>query len=94
MAGIDVPVRPVVITSGDITIKITNEPLEGKDAQKLDSTSSFDQAAGTISASEKTTTLSSVVQALQKMGATPKNMISILEAMRQSGAISIPIQVL
>ncbi len=94
VAGIDVPVRPVVITSGDITIKITNEPLEGKDAQKLDSTSSFDQAAGTISASEKTTTLSSVVQALQKMGATPKNMISILEAMRQSGAISIPIQVL
>ncbi len=94
VAGIDIPVRPVVVTSGDITLKITNEPLLSQEAQQLDATTSFDQAEGTISASEKTTTISSVVQALQKMGATPKNMISILEAMRQSGAISTPIQVL
>ncbi len=94
VAGIDIQVRPVVVTSGDITLRITNEPLDEKNAQSLDSTTSFDQGSGTISASEKNATIASVVKALQKMGASPKNVISILEAMRQSGAISIPIEVL
>lgn len=94
VAGIDIPVRPVVVTSGNITLKITNEPLEGENLQQLDSTSSFDAGAGIISASEKATTISSVVKALQKMGASPKNMISILEAMRQSGAIATPIEII
>lgn len=95
VAGIDIPVRPVVVTSGDITLKITNEPLlDEKGAQKLDSTTSFDPNSTTISASEPNTTISNVVKALQKMGASPKSMISILEAMRQSGAIAAPIEVL
>jgi len=97
VAGIDVPVRPVVVTSGDITLKITNEPLDNErdsQAQKLDSITRFDESNGVISVSEKATTISSVVKALQKMGVTPKNMISILEAMRQSGAIAMPIEVL
>lgn len=94
VAGIDIPVRPVVVTSGNITLKITNEPLEGENLEQLDATSSFDEGAGTISASEKSTTISTVVKALQKMGASPKNMISILEAMRQSGAIATPIEVI
>lgn len=95
VAGVDVPVRPVVVTSGDITLKITNEPLlDEKNAQKLDASTSFDPNTTTISASEPNTTISNVVKALQKMGASPKNMISILEAMRQSGAISTPIEVL
>ena len=94
VAGIDIPVRPVVVTSGDITLKITNEPINEKGAQQLDATTSFDQGTGTISASERTTTISSVVKALQKMGASPKSMISILEAMRQSGAFSTPIEIL
>lgn len=95
VAGVDVPVRPVVVTSGDITLKITNEPLlDEKGAQKLDASTSFDPNSTTISASEPNTTISNVVKALQKMGASPKNMISILEAMRQSGAISTPIEIL
>ncbi len=95
VAGIDIPVRPVVVTSGDITLKITNEPLlDEKGAQKLDSTTSFDPNSTTISASEPNTTISNVVKALQKMGASPKSMISILEAMRQSGAIAAPIEIL
>lgn len=95
VAGVDVPVRPVVVTSGDITLKITNEPLlDEKNAQKLDASTSFDPNTTTISASELNTTISNVVKALQKMGASPKNMISILEAMRQSGAISTPIEIL
>lgn len=95
VAGVDVPVRPVVVTSGDITLKITNEPLlDEKNAQKLDASTSFDPNTTTISASKPNTTISNVVKALQKMGASPKNMISILEAMRQSGAISTPIEIL
>lgn len=95
VAGVDVPVRPVVVTSGDITLKITNEPLlDEKNAQKLDASTSFDPNTTTISASEPNTTISNVVKALQKMGASPKNMISILEAMRQNGAISTPIEIL
>lgn len=94
VAGIDIPVRPVVVTSGDITLRITNEPLNSENVRQLDATTTFDLDSRTISAAESTTSLSSVVQALQRMGVTPKSMISILEAMQKSGAFATPIQVI
>ncbi|PAF47162.1 flagellar biosynthesis protein FlgI [Helicobacter sp. 12S02634-8] len=94
VAGVGIVVRPVVVSSGDITIKITRDtPIDG-DAQKLDADTTFDPKESTLNTQGKLTTISSVVKALQKMGASPKSMISILEAMKRSGAISAEIEVI
>ncbi|PAF41658.1 flagellar basal body P-ring protein FlgI [Helicobacter sp. 11S02596-1] len=94
VAGVNIVVHPVVVTSGDITIKITKEPLDEAQSQKLDNDTMFDPKENTLSSNGKLATISSVVKALQKMGASPKSMISILEAMKRSGAISAEIEVI
>lgn len=93
VAGVGIIVHPVMVSSGDITIKITKDPLDDK-AQKIDGNTTFDPKQNTLSSNGKSTTISSVVKALQKMGASPKSMISILEAMKRSGAISAEIEVI
>ncbi|PAF43375.1 flagellar basal body P-ring protein FlgI [Helicobacter sp. 11S03491-1] len=94
VAGVGIIVHPVMVSSGDITIKITKEPLNDEKAQKLDDDTTFDAKENTLSSNGKSTTISSVVKALQKMGASPKSMISILEALKRSGAISAEIEVI
>lgn len=94
VAGVDIIVHPVVVSSGDLTIKVTKEFLDEKDSQKIDNDALLNPNYNLISANGKPTTISSVVRALQKMGIKPKTMISILSAMKQSGAISAEIEVL
>lgn len=94
VAGVGIVVHPVMVSSGDITIKITKDPLDDDKAQKIDDNTTFDPKQNTLSSNGKFTTISSVVKALQKMGASPKSMISILEAMKRSGAISAEIEVI
>ncbi|MCE3036582.1 flagellar basal body P-ring protein FlgI [Helicobacter sp. faydin-H20] len=94
VAGVDIVVHPVVVSSGDLTIKVTKEYLDEKDSQKIDNDTLLNPNYNLISANGKPTTISSVVRALQKMGVRPKTMISILGAMKQSGAISAEIEVL
>lgn len=43
---------------------------------------------------EGTTTVANVVRSLQKLGATPKDVISILEAMKSAGSISAELKVI
>lgn len=94
VAGVDIIVHPVVVSSGDLTIRVTKEFLEEKDSQKIDNDALLNPDFNLISSNGKPTTISSVVRALQKMGIKPKTMISILNAMKQSGAISAEIEVL
>lgn len=94
VAGVDIIVHPVVVNSGDLTIKVTKEFLDESKTQKIDNDAVLNPDFNLISSNGKPTTISSVVRALQKMGVKPKTMISILSAMRQSGAISAEIEVL
>ena len=41
-----------------------------------------------------TTTVANLVRSLQKLGATPKDIISILEAMKNAGSISAELSVI
>lgn len=91
IAGVNITIEPIVITHGDITIKISNESIDDKDAIKVDKDTIISQ--GTISTQGKPT-IASIVKALQKMGATPKNVISILEGIKKAGAISADIVVM
>ena len=88
-------IDPVVVTHGDITIKISDEILEDPEATKLDNDVVMSKSQGTIASVNGTKpTVSSVVKALQKMGATPKNIISILENIKKSGALRADIEVM
>ena len=95
VAGVGISIDPVVVTHGDITIKISDEILEDPEATKLDNDVVMSKSQGTIASVNGTKpTVSSVVKALQKMGATPKNIISILENIKKSGALRADIEVM
>lgn len=96
IAGVGIQVKPIVMTHGDITIKI-KEQLE------------INQPAGSVAVDEDmviglnenelytkegTTTVANLVRSLQKLGATPKDIISILEAMKSAGSISADLEVI
>ncbi|ANV98382.1 flagellar biosynthesis protein FlgI [Helicobacter enhydrae] len=93
IAGVGITIEPIVVTHGAITIKITQEKLNDPKASDVGDGTMISSAQNIISTNGKKPTVSSVVRALQKMGATPKNIISILSAMKQSGAISADLEI-
>ncbi|MCH4601922.1 flagellar basal body P-ring protein FlgI [Helicobacter pylori] len=95
VSGVDIIVHPVVVTSQDITLKITKEPLnDSKNTQDLDHNMSLDTAHNTLSSNGKSITIAGVVKALQKIGVSTKGMVSILQALKKSGAISAEMEIL
>ncbi len=95
VSGVDIIVHPIVVTSQDITLKITKEPLnDSKNTQDLDNNMSLDTAHNTLSSNGKSITIAGVVKALQKIGVSTKGMVSILQALKKSGAISAEMEVL
>ncbi len=95
VSGVDIMVHPIVVTSQDITLKITKEPLsDSKNTQDLDNSMSLDTAHNTLSSNGKSITIAGVVKALQKIGVSAKGMVSILQALKKSGAISAEMEIL
>ncbi|MGL2914344.1 flagellar basal body P-ring protein FlgI [Helicobacter pylori] len=95
VSGVDIIVHPIVVTSQDITLKITKEPLnDSKNTQDLDNNMSLDTAHNTLSSNGKSITIAGVVKALQKIGVSTKGMVSILQALKKSGAISAEMEIL
>ena len=95
VSGVDIMVHPIVVTSQDITLKITKEPLnDSKNTQDLDNNMSLDTAHNTLSSNGKNITIAGVVKALQKIGVSAKGMVSILQALKKSGAISAEMEIL
>ncbi len=95
VSGVDIMVHPIVVTSQDITLKITKDPLDNsKNAQDLDNSMSLDTAHNTLSSNGKSITIAGVVKALQKIGVSAKGMVSILQALKKSGAISAEMEIL
>lgn len=93
IAGVGITIEPIVVTHGELTIKITQEALTDPKATDIGDGTTLSPGQNIISTNGKKPTISSVVRALQKMGATPKNIISILSAMKQSGAISADLEI-
>ncbi len=95
VSGVDIIVHPIVVTSQDITLKITKEPLnDSKNTQDLDNNMSLDTAHNTLSSNGKSITIAGVVKALQKIGVSANGMVSILQALKKSGAISAEMEIL
>ena len=97
VAGINIEVLPVVITHGDITIKINETPklpTLTEDDVSLDSDVSIGLKSNKISTKKGSSTVANIARSLQKLGAKPKDIISILEAIKKAGAIKAKLEVI
>lgn len=93
IAGLDIKVQPIALTHGDLNIRVTKDFDGNEESQKIGN-SSFDVNSNTLNGNGNNPTVASVVRALQRLGATPASVISILEGMKKSGAISADIEIL
>ncbi|QOP46149.1 flagellar basal body P-ring protein FlgI [Sulfurimonas paralvinellae] len=96
VAGVDIQLRPIVLTHGDITIKIVEEdtPSQPSGSMKVDNNLVIGMNENEVYTKKGTTTVANLVRSLQKLGATPKDIISILEAMKSAGSISAELKVI
>lgn len=96
IAGVNVEVEPILISHKDITIKIdpnnsqaiTKNEIDMKDGGVLD------PATNTLKLRGKRTTVANLARLLNKLGATPGDIISIIENLKAAGAISADLEVI
>ncbi|HOI84264.1 MAG TPA: flagellar basal body P-ring protein FlgI, partial [Campylobacterales bacterium] len=99
VAGADIRIDPVVITHGDITIKVRSagekEPdVDGKSVIDLGDQTKVGLASNVVMAPSSEMTLSTLMRALQKLGAKPRDIISVIEAMKSAGAIKADLEII
>ncbi len=95
VSGINIKVDPVVVTHGDITIKI--EASDGMDDDKIQDIGGgvkIANAQNRIKVEKGSMTVANVARALNKLGAKPKDIISILENIKRSGAITAKLEII
>ncbi|MCW8896322.1 MAG: flagellar basal body P-ring protein FlgI [Sulfurimonas sp.] len=96
ISGVGIKIKPIIMTHGDITIKITeqNELSKPKGSMQVDDDMVIGLYENELYTKKGTTTVANLVRSLQKMGAQPKDIISILEAMKSAGSISAELKVI
>ena len=96
IAGIGIQLKPIIITHGDITIKIKEqENVSQPDGSLMvDDSMVIGLNENELYTKKGTTTVANLVRSLQKLGASPKDIISILEAMKSAGSISADLEVI
>lgn len=96
VSGIDIEVKPIIITHGDITIKIRSDDEVTKPAGsvEVDEDMVIGLNENELYTKKGTTTVANVTRSLQKLGATPKDIIAILQAIKSSGAIAADLEVI
>ena len=96
IAGVDIEIKPVIITQGDITIKIkqSDQAETPAGSMKVDNDLVIGLNENEVYTKKGTTTVANIVRSLQKLGASPKAIISILEAMKSAGSISADLEVI
>ena len=96
VAGVDIELKPVVLTHGDITIKIVEDKKvpTPAGAMKVDNNLVIGLNQDEVYTKNGTTTVANLVRSLEKLGASPKDIISILEAMKSAGSISVDLEVI
>lgn len=98
VSGIDIKVDPVVITHGDITIKIAPrknlEDLDLKNDVNMKDGVSIGTEENTLNVEEDKITVANITRALHKLGAKPKDIISIIQNIKRAGAIRAKLEVI
>jgi len=88
VAGVDIKVDPVVITHGDLTLKImpdSNVETHGY---------AIDKSSNVLSMRYGEVTVANIARALQKLGSKPEDIIDILETIKEAGAVNAELEVI
>ncbi len=93
--GEDVKLNPVAISHGNLSIKINSDnklvqpnPLTaGQTENQLNQTLDVSEDKAKVIENAGTTTLRELVESLNKIGVTPRDMISIFQALKEAGAL-------
>jgi flagellar P-ring protein precursor FlgI len=102
VAGEEVSIAPVALAHGTITIAIKSVPVISQPApfsqgETVESRESFieveDQDARVVYFEERTN-ISEVAAALNAIGATPRDVIAIFQALKQAGALRAELVIL
>ena len=96
VAGVNIELKPVVLTHGDITIKIVEDDQvqAPKGSMQVDANMVIGLNENQLYTKKGTSTVANLVRSLQKLGASPKDIIAILEAMKSVGSISADLEVI
>lgn len=96
IAGVDIEIKPVVVTQGEITVKILAQDAISKPngSVEMDKNLVIGLNENEVYTQKGTTTVANIARSLQKLGASPKAMISIFQAMKSAGAISCELEVI
>lgn len=96
VAGNDIVLDPIVITHGDLTIKV--KPKGSDPSFKGDSDMGDNVTIGTesnvVSMTQGQLNVSNLARALQKLGAKPKDIISIIQSIKKAGALNAELEIL
>lgn len=93
--GANVRVSPAAVAHGSLVVKITETALvsqpnalaRGQTVVVPQSDISVDQGNGRMFVFEPGTSLNSIVEAVNQVGAAPGDLVAILEALREAGAL-------
>ena len=102
VVGGNVTVEPVSISHGNLTITITStktvsqpNPLaSGKTKTVTNNKVSVKESKGKFLTFPKGATVSQLVQALNKAGATPRDMMAIFQALKAAGALNADLEMM
>ncbi|GLR26730.1 flagellar basal body P-ring protein FlgI [Limnobacter litoralis] len=97
-----VALEPCAVAHGNLTVKISTTPVvsqpapfsQGQTVVTQQSNVEVSQAGGQLIELKGGAQLSDVVKALNALGATPADLISILEAMQQAGSLKAELEVI
>ena len=102
VAGKYVKIDPVAIAHGTITVKIQSRPIisqpdpfsDGETVVTQESFISVDEEKARVINLKSAVYLSDIASALNKIGATPRDIIAIFQALKQAGALHAELVVL
>lgn len=99
--GADVRIGPCAVAHGDLTVTVTRTPLvsqpgalsRGKTVATAQTKVQVKQAKAHVLLFNAGASLGAVVRALNAVGATPTDLVAILQAMKQAGALNGQLEV-
>ncbi len=102
VVGQDVTVSPVGITHGNLTIAVTETPYvsqpgafsKGRTVKGKDSDVKISEQKSHVFVFAPAASLKDLVAALNRVGATPADLISILEAIKEAGALHADLEII
>ncbi|AEA33291.1 flagellar basal body P-ring protein FlgI [Hippea maritima] len=102
VVGGDVTIEPISISHGNLTITVTStkevsqpNPLaKGKTTTVTNKQVSVNEGKGKFLTFSKGATVSELIQALNKAGATPRDMMAIFQAIKAAGALNAKLEMM